>query len=194
VGFVKLNIFFPPMVGVAHYAVTAWCSSDVSMAAVKQMPVPMEKVPYFVVFIMPIIAIVCALFALQALSAVGPNGYQSQKGREQKDIGALAKSGLPQWIARLQAAQYNTFEACIYMICSFFIASDLGVPKLLFAKIATLFFWLRMIYPVFYATDLDFFRTQAWLTGLYACILLCLAALFPDTVLPMLGEPLGKKK
>ena len=141
---------------------------------------------------MPVIAILCAIIALEALSAVAPKGYQSQIGREQKDISNLAKSGVPQWIGRLQAAQYNTFEACIYMICSFFVASDLGVPKLLFAKVATLFLWLRMIYPVCYATDLDMFRTQIWLTGLYAMVLLGFAALFPDTVLPMLGEQLGK--
>ena len=143
---------------------------------------------------MPVIAILCAIIALEALSAVAPKGYQSQIGREQKDISNLAKSGVPQWIGRLQAAQYNTFEACIYMICSFFVASDLGVPKLLFAKVATLFLLLRMVYPVCYATDLDMFRAQIWLTGLHAMVLLGFAALFPDTVLPMLGEQLGNGK
>ena len=143
---------------------------------------------------LPVMGILCAIVALEALSAVAPKGYQSQKSREQKDLAALAKSGVPQWIGRLQAAQYNTFEACMYMICSFFIASDLGVPKLLFAKVATLFFLLRVAYIVFYATDLDMFRTQAWLTGFHAMVFLGLAALFPDTVLPMLGEELGKGK
>lgn len=140
---------------------------------------------------MPIIAILCAIVALMAISAIAPTGYQSQKGREQKDLGNLAK--FPGWIGRTQAAQYNTFECCIYMLCSFFVANELGVPKLLFAKLATLLLVLRVIYPFFYASDLDLFRTQAWLTGLYACVLLGFAALFPETVLPMLGEVLGKK-
>ena len=38
---------------------------------------------------------------------------------------------------------------------------------------------LRVTYPVLYATDLDMFRTQVWLTGTYACVLLGFAALFP---------------
>ena len=86
-------------------------------------------------------------------------------------------------------------QACIYMLCTFWIAGLHDVPKLLFAKIATLFLFLRLAYPFFYALDLDFFRTQAWLTGLYAAIFLGCAALFPDTVLPMLGEVwVGHKK
>ena len=155
--------------------------------------VPAEKVPFLVVLAMPIIAILCAIVALEAISAVAPTGYQSQKGREQKDIGNLAKAKIPAWIGRVQAAQYNTFECCIYMLCSFYVAKELGVPKLLFAKIATLLLLLRVSYPFWYATDLDLFRTQAWLMGLHACILLGFAGLFPDTVLPMLGEVVGKK-
>jgi uncharacterized MAPEG superfamily protein len=146
------------------------------------------------VILMPIIAILCAIVALQALSAVAPTGYQSQRSREQKDVGNLSKAKIPGWIGRTQAAQYNTFECCIYMLCTFFVARELGVPRLLFAKIATLLLLLRVIYPFFYATDLDMFRTQAWLTGLHACMLLGFAALFPDTVLPMLGEVLVGKK
>ena len=193
VGFVKLNVFFGPMLGVAHMTVAMWCKSEMSLSAVSQMPLPAEKVPFFVILLMPIIAILCAIIALETISAIAPTGYQSQKGREQKDLGNLAKAKLPGWIGRTQAAQYNTFECCIYMLCSFFIANELGVPKLLFAKIATLLLLLRVIYPFFYALDLDMFRTQAWLTGLYACVFLGLAALFPDTVLPMLGEVPGKK-
>ena len=193
VGFMKLNAFFGPMMLLSHATVTMWCKSEMSLAAVNQMPVTVEKVPYFVMMIMPIIAILCAIIALEALSAVAPKGYQSQIGREQKAPGNLAKANLPKWITRIQAAQYNTFECCIYMLCSFSVAKELGVPKLLFAKIATLLLLLRVIYPVWYATDLDMFRTQTWLTGMYSCMILGFAALFPDTVLPMLGEVLGKK-
>lgn len=132
--------------------------------------VPADKVPFLVVLAMPIIAILCAIVALEAISAVAPTGYQSQKGREQKDIGNLAKAKIPAWIGRVQAAHHNTFECCIYMLCSFYVAKELGVPKLLFAKIATLLLLLRVSYPFWYATDLDMFRTQAWLTGLYACM------------------------
>lgn len=79
------------------------------------------------------------------------------------------------------------------MLCSFFVASslehgkDLAVSKLLFAKIATLFLCVRLLYPVCYVLDLDLFRTQLWLTGTYAVAMLSFAALFPETILPMLG-------
>ena len=38
VGFVKLNIFFGPMLGIAHMTVTNWCKSEMSLATVNQMP------------------------------------------------------------------------------------------------------------------------------------------------------------
>jgi hypothetical protein len=38
VGFVKLNVFFGPMLGIAHMTVTTWCKSEMSLAAVNQMP------------------------------------------------------------------------------------------------------------------------------------------------------------
>ena len=38
VGFTKLNVFFGPMVGVAHMTVVTWCKSEMSLAAVNQMP------------------------------------------------------------------------------------------------------------------------------------------------------------
>ena len=194
-GFVKLNIFFPPMLAAAHFTVTSWCKSPISVKAMEQLPVPMEKVPYFVMAVMPLLAVVCAIVALQATAALGPNGYQSQSPREQKAPGKLDLifDGKHAWIARLRAAQYNTFEAVQCMLCSFFVASSLehekqlAVSKLLFAKIATLFLCVRLLYPFTYALDLDFFRTQLWLTGTYAVAMLSFAALFPETILPMLS-------
>ena len=186
-GFVKLNIWFPPLLAAAHFTVTSWCKSPISVTAMEQLPVPMEKVPYFVAAVMPLLAVFCAIVCAEATAAIGPNGFQSQSPREQKALDTHA------WIARLRAAQYNTFEAVQCMLCSFFVASslehgkDLAVSKLLFAKIATLFLCVRLLYPVCYVLDLDLFRTQLWLTGTYAVAMLSFAALFPETILPMLG-------
>ena len=153
--------------------------------------------------------------------------------------------GLPAWIDRLSAAQYNTFEvctrshdapgpysypllravrtsvaegssprppqyayqpllgmphaaartayrgapqACAYLICTFYVGASLGVPKLLFAKLASLFLALRVAYAVAYFLDIDLLRTQLWLNATYACCLIAFAGLFPESILPMLGE------
>jgi len=181
VGFVKLNIFFPAMLGVSHLTVTAFCSSGLSAAAVAALPVPAEKVPFFVAAVLPIIAVLCAIVALQTIAAIGTNGYQNQSGREQKYV------ELPGWISRVRSAQNNTWEACICMGCCFYVAGGLDLPKPLFAKLATLFLGCRVAYPLFFGLDLDLLRTQCWLIGLYTLLMTAFAALFPDVVLPMLG-------
>jgi len=45
-----------------------------------------------------------------AVSTVASNGYENQHPRQQKAPG----KGMPAWIDRLGAAQYNTFEACTW--------------------------------------------------------------------------------
>ena len=79
------------------------------------------------------------------------------------------------------------------MICTFYVGASLGVPKLLFAKLASLFLALRVAYPVAYALDLDLLRTQLWLTGVYVCFVAAFAGLFPESALPMLGEVVKKR-
>lgn len=82
----------------------------------------------------------------------------------------------------------GTPQACAYLICTFYVGASLGVPKLLFAKLASLFLALRVAYPVAYFLDIDVLRTQLWLTATYACLMVAFAGLFPESVLPMLGE------
>ncbi|KAH8074739.1 MAPEG-like protein [Aureococcus anophagefferens] len=165
-GFLKLNAFFPVMLGLAHASVAGFCKGDVGAAAVAAMPVPAAKVPR---------------------SAVAPNGYESQRSRSQKAPGAIVAAGNPAWIERVQAAQYNTWEATIGMLAAWFVAKECGLAEDLFAKLATLFLGIRVAYPVVYALDLDLLRTQLWLTGLYATAMIAFAALFPDTVAPLLA-------
>ena len=233
VGFMKLNILFPIMLGASHITLTTWCSSSLADDVVGMLPVPIAKIPFFVMAVLPIIAILCAVIVVMALSALAPNGYESQKSRAQKAAGALAAKGLPAWLDRVQAAQvmnspsprqdtvalatssadynmprvwadslfcsslnrqYNTFEACICMLCSFYVASELLLPQALFAKMSTLFLICRLTFPLFYAFDLDFFRTMSWLMGLYTVIMIAFAALFPEAMLPLFGETLVVKK
>jgi len=194
VGFVKFNLSFPVLAGFAHYSIVYWVSAPMSTKALAMLPVPVDKAPFFVVAVLPLIAIMCAITVIMAISAMAKNGYESQRGRQQKEPGALAKAGLPAWLDRVQSAQYNTFEACICMICSFYVATGLGLDKVLFAKLASYFLVCRLMYPFMYGFDIDLLRTVFWFCGLYALIMTSFAALFPDTVLPMLGVALGGKK
>ena len=175
------------MLGLAHASVAGFCKGDIGSAAVASMPVPAAKVPLLVAAIMPLLAVVIAIVALEALSAVAPNGYESQRSRSQKAPGAIVAAGNPAWIERVQAAQYNTWEATIGMLAAWFVAKECGLAEDLFAKLATLFLGIRVAYPVVYALDLDLLRTQLWLTGLYATAMVAFAALFPDTVAPLLA-------
>ena len=187
-GFMKLNIFFAPMLAGAHITMTSWLAAPISATVVDALPVPIEKVPFFVMSVMPVVAVMCAIVAIFGISIMAQNGYESQRSRQQKAPGALAASGLPAWLDRVQGAQYNTWEACIHMTVAFFVAVNLKFPPLLFAKLATLFLALRLVYPFVYALDIDLLRTQFWLTGLYVLCMISFGQLFPETIMPLLGE------
>ena len=163
VGFIKFNMAFPPMVAVAHFGLTGFLSSTMSTTVLEKLPVPVEKVPFFVIAVMPIIAVMCAVVAIMALTVVAPNGYESQHSRKQKAPGAIAAAGMPAWIDRVQGAQYNTWEACICMLVSFYVGSGLNLPALLFAKIAAFVLLNRLAYPIVYALDIDLLRAYAGL-------------------------------
>jgi uncharacterized MAPEG superfamily protein len=90
--------------------------------------------------------------------------------------------------AAARTAYRGAPQACAYLICTFYVGASLGVPKLLFAKLASLFLALRVAYAVAYFLDIDVLRTQLWLNATYACCLIAFAGLFPESVLPMLGE------
>ena len=68
------------------------------------------------------------------------------------------------------------------------IAGQLNLPEELFAKMATLFLVCRVVYPFFYALDLDLLRTTTWLIGMHISMMISFASLFPGTILPMLGS------
>lgn len=166
VGFLKLNTLFPVMTAAAHVGLQQWIKSpgtDAVAAALGDMELP--KLPYLVMTVLPMLAVICAIVVLQALSLVAPKGYESHRSREQKAAGNLEAAGTPGWITRLQGAQANTWEACIFMGCTFFVAVSLKLDEILFAKMSTLFLLCRLIYPIVYALDMDFLRTQVWYTG-----------------------------
>ena len=192
--FVKLNVFFPVMGAIGFFTVTKWVSSELSTSAVNAMPVAADKVPYFVVAVMPLLAVMCAIAVIFGLAIKAPNGYESQSSRLQKAPGAMAAKGLPGWLDRVQDAQYNTFEAAITMVCSFFVASSLNLEPTLYAKLATLVLLLRVAYPFAYGMDIDIVRTQLWLTALIALVVCSFGALFPETVLPLFGCSQTKAK
>ena len=180
VGFLKLNFWFPVLLVVAHLSVVSWCKSSVATSAVAMMPVPPAKVPFFVITAMPIIAIMCTVVALMSVAAIKPKG--TVRGRN----GSLAAQGLPAWLDRVQQAQYNTWEACICTVSTFYVAASLDLSEALFAKMATLLLLIRVLYPIVYGLDLDFLRTTLWLMGIHTCLMTAFAGLFAESVVPML--------
>ena len=55
----------------------------------------------------------------------------------------------------------------------------------LFSELAALLLVCRLVYPLPYALDVDLVRTQVWLTGLYATIMVAACALYPETMQPL---------
>ena len=179
--FFKLNALFPIMLGLAHATTALWCGSGLAAAVVAAIPIESEKVPLFTIFVLPVYAILLSIVALEGLAALAPNGYQSQIGRAAKAPGAIEELGFPGsgWIERVQSAQYNTWESAILAVCCFFVASEEKLTPSLFSELAALLLVCRLVYPLPYALDVDLARTQIWLTGLYATIMVAACALYP---------------
>ena len=60
-GFVKLNGILTVMMVIMHYTVVGFVTSPMADALVNMMPVPVDKVPFLVITVLPIIASLCAI-------------------------------------------------------------------------------------------------------------------------------------
>ena len=76
-------------------------------------------------------------------------------------------------------------ESAILAVCCFFVAAEEKLTPSLFSELSALLLVCRLVYPLPYALDVDLVRTQVWLTGLYATIMVAACALYPETMQPL---------
>ena len=60
-GVVKLNGYLSVMMVIMHYTVVGFVASPMADALVNMMPVPVDKVPFLVIAVLPMIASLCAI-------------------------------------------------------------------------------------------------------------------------------------
>ena len=89
-------------------------------------------------------------------------------------------------IARVQGAQYNTWETAITFVCTLYAAQNMGVKADLIANVSAYVLLCRLLYPLMYALDLDFFRTCMWYFSFQAMLVMAFSGCFPDVILPLL--------
>ena len=70
-------------------------------------------------------------------------------------------------------------------VCCFVVAIEEKLTPSLFSELAALLLVCRLVYPLPYALDVDLVRTQVWLTGLYATIMVAACAMYPETTQPL---------
>ena len=81
--------------------------------------------------------------------------------------------------------QVHRWESAILAVCCFFVGIEEKLTPSLFSELAALLLICRLVYPLPYALDVDLARTQVWLTGLYATIMVAACALYPETMQPL---------
>ena len=79
----------------------------------------------------------------------------------------------------------HRWESAILAVCCFVVAIEEKLTPSLFSELAALLLLCRLVYPLPYALDVDLVRTQVWLTGLYATIMVAACALYPETMQPL---------
>eukprot|EP00308_Calcidiscus_leptoporus_P018301 CAMPEP_0119379976 /NCGR_PEP_ID=MMETSP1334-20130426/54966_1 /TAXON_ID=127549 /ORGANISM="Calcidiscus leptoporus, Strain RCC1130" /LENGTH=192 /DNA_ID=CAMNT_0007399637 /DNA_START=31 /DNA_END=609 /DNA_ORIENTATION=+ len=183
-GFMKVNFLFPPVIAACGAILSYFINSPISLSLVEAMPVPVEKVPFFVAALMPIIVFVSGVVPIMALAAVAPAGYNNETPRQAKSPKALEPYPT---IFRLQSAHNNTIESMGMMMPAFWVAHTLALEKVLFAKLSVLYLGCRLAFLVFYGINSDCLRTMAFLIGFFSLVTMGFAPLFPATVFPALG-------
>ena len=185
-GFLKFNMFFPVLMAGAHFSLKAFGDADVAQILITKSGVPSKKFPFFVLTMLPVIAIVCAIGAIMGLTIYSKTGYESQNSRGQKDPSNLKKIGVPDWISRMQGAQYNTWETTISFLCTLYAAQNTGVSSSIIVNVSAYVLLCRLLYPIMYVFDLDFFRTCMWYFAFQAMLMMAFAGCFPGVIAPLL--------
>lgn len=181
--FLKLNLSFPPVLGGAAFVLKTFLNSPFADAAVAAMPVEVDKVPFFVIVVLPIFAWVIAVLAIIVISASSKDGYsnsdpRSQKGESLKEVSSVA------W--RMHCAHNNGLEFVVMAAPCFFTAITLGLESVLFAKLSVTTLICRVLYTFFYIAGLDPLRTFIFIVACFATFAIGLAPLFPDLI-PLLS-------
>lgn len=185
-GFVKLNLVFPPIIAGVAYLLKMYVTSPVVEAVLKSLPFTVDKVPMVVAASMAPLIFISGVVPIMGLAYVEPNGYDNVNPRMMKSAGgALGKYPV---LFRLQSAHQNTVELAAMAAPSFWVASTLGLPSLLFAKLASLALLARLLYFPAYALGIDYLRTTLFAISFFAITLIGFAPLFPETILPALGQ------
>jgi len=190
-GFMKLNLFFPPILALTWYLVKLWVTAPAVGAALESLPFPVAKVPYVVAAAMAPLIFFSGVVPIMGLAAVVPGGYDNVNPRLMKAAGGAL--GQHPVLFRLQSAHLNTAEMAAMAAPAFWVASTLGLESLLFAKLSSLLLLARLLYFPFYAAGLDAVRTFLFAVGFFAISLIGFAPIFPETILPALGQALAKK-
>mmetsp|Transcript_74059 Transcript_74059/g.123691 ORF Transcript_74059/g.123691 Transcript_74059/m.123691 type:complete len:202 (+) Transcript_74059:40-645(+) len=190
-GFIKLNVVFPPLIAGIAYIIQMYCTSPQVEAFLKGLPVPVEKVPYVVAAAFPPLIFITGIVPAMILAAVSPDGYDNKSPRKTKAPEYLAERyPVTFW---LQCAHNNTIECATMAAPAFWVASTLGLNSLLFAKLSSLLAIARLAYIPAYGLGVDALRTTFFALGFFVITLIGFAPIFPDTILPLLGQALPIK-
>ena len=158
-------------------------------AVLKGLPIATEKIPYVVAAALGPIIFISGLVPIMGLAVVAPDGYDNVNPRMMKSAEGMKAYPV---LHRLQSAHQNTVECAAMAAPAFWVASTLGLESLLFAKLSALLLLARLAYFPFYAMGLDALRTTIFAVGFFATTLIGFAPIFPETILPLIGQALPK--
>jgi uncharacterized MAPEG superfamily protein len=182
-----LFLFFaacPPIMAaglgaIKFFVVSAF--SDSCLAILAASGVPAKNVPMFIAVMMVLVAWLSCFFALGVIAyCKKPEGYDNSMPRLLKNSAEFAKTYPVSY--RLQCAHNNSLEALNFMTPCFWAAHTLGLEEVLFAKLAVMFLFVRLVYIVMYAVDSNGLRTTVFTTGMTILILMVLGGLWPSTL------------
>ena len=140
---------------------------------------------------LPVIAIVCAIVAIMGLTIYSKTGYESQNSRAQKDPSALKRRDYPQCtsdfvltFSKVRGFVHNResenagcsvqyLETAITFVCTLYAAQNMGVnADLIRYNVSAYVLLCRLLYPLMYGFDLDFFASCAWYFSFQAMLVM----------------------
>jgi uncharacterized MAPEG superfamily protein len=201
-GIVWVITMLIPMLVAAPVISALFVNSSLSSFLVAALPTTVERVPHLMLLVMVLLAFginmpvilyigeralpsffllfcVPSFFFLFRTAAVRERGYDNSTPRRSQAYFLNKEHGLA---FRLKSAHLNTSENIPTMTAAIFIATSLDLDKVLVAKMTVFYIINRILYVVFYALNIDFLRTFAFIVSFVGMVIMMILAIFPSAL------------
>lgn len=171
----KVNAFVPLQVITNVFIITSLLQSSLSDALLSLVPVTIDKVPYFCLFLLLLLWMFTRIAVVLGTANTRKPGYDNETPRRTNTVEYLGDE-----LYTLQCAHDNTLEAIVVATVASVVASNLDLDPTVFAKLSIFNLLARIAYPYLYVYGPDMVRSFVFSYGFFSSLGIIVYGLFPQ--------------